>query len=438
MIVFGVIVKASTVRRIAAMMVAASAFSGAVGSSPALANTFAATELSYDAALLNQFNQIVIGNLSLPSDTTQLYTDGRIVAGSVTTGTYGVGNCVASSCSGATTFGASSNPTAGTTTVSTSNPGYGAFTVFGNVAGNIASASAGGGTTTINVQGNLTGSTDANATGYGKAGGISGANTGATVNVGGTLSSTAAIRDTPTFNTTQASGTTAGTGRNSNVGTTNYSQTLAKVFPFGSEQTDFSTPLQNLYSGLANLPGTPGVKADALPSSQSGVFTSGVDYTGSNGKTYGVVTTTLANFSAEGSSFTGVANNSANAATFVIITGTGSNYVLPTITSADSKVIYDFVSASNLQLGGNFDGTILAPLANLVNGTGTVSGTVVVASMTQTQNLYAGSAFTGDLSGLTNFTYNARVPEPASLLLLGSGVSGVAWLRRRRRSRKTS
>jgi choice-of-anchor A domain-containing protein len=168
-----------------------------------------------------------------------------------------------------------------------------------------------------------------------------------------------------------------------------------------------------------------------LPSGQTGLFTAGTDYT-ANGKSYGVVTTTLANFVAEGTSFGGIKNGSSDAATFVIITGDATGAVLPTLNYSDPKVIYDFVSSSSLTVNNTFNGTILAPLASFTTNA-TVNGTMIVNALNNLSALSDTNAFTGDLSGLTNFTYNARVPEPASIALLSSGVAGVAWLRRKRK-----
>jgi hypothetical protein len=392
---------------------------------PAYANTFSATELTYDDALLSQFNLIDLGNYNGPTGTTSVSVSGRAVTGSETIGTYA--QFCQTNCSGNTTIGASSSTTAGVTAPTTSNLAYGALTVFGSVTGN--TVAGGGGNIFINgnIVPNANAPSSASLSVTGGVSGSSGSSTGLYIN--GVLSSGASARDAGALYTTQ---TQAAFGSNvTGITSQNYSQALANVFPFASEKTAFGTPLQNLYSGLANLPGSPGVSAESLPAAYSGVFTASTDYT-ANGKSYGVVTTTLANFEAEGTSFTGVANGSGDAATFVIITGTGGT--LPTITNSDPKVIYDFVSASSLTVNTAFDGTILAPLASLTQGSGgTINGTVVVASITENANLYNTNAFTGDLSGLTNFSYNARVPEPASIAIFGSGMAGLAWLRRKRK-----
>jgi choice-of-anchor A domain-containing protein len=383
----------------------------ALCAAPAHANTFGATELSYDNALLSQFNLVTLstGSSSYNSNpSTAANTNGRVIIG----GSANFGNdhvC----------YNASTGACVGNATSAIDSTGqlFGAVTVFGNVSAYATlGRQTGGGD--VAIKGDTTGF-------------ISGGN--GKFSFGGQTSGLTLDTNSSTINvTTAATGGTINNANGTKTGPTPATPTvlpLATVFPFSL--SGITTEAKDLYSGLANLPGTPGVKADALPANYSGAFTSGVDYTGSNGKTYGVVTTTLANFAAEGSSFTGVTNNTSNAATFVIITG--SSGTLPTVTTTDPHVIYDFVSASSLATSGVFDGTILAPLASLTQGSGAINGSVVVASITQNADLYNTNAFTGDLSGLTNFTYNARVPEPASIALFGSGLAGVAWLRRKRK-----
>jgi choice-of-anchor A domain-containing protein len=411
------------------LLALAGALAAIVATAPrASAATFAATELTYDNALLSQFNLLNLQSFTASGNET---IGGRaLVGGNFTTnGTETI--CNATACSGNTTLPVTATPGAAFTAVAAntasnntgSGYGYGSLTVFGNIVNSgtatntVVKLTDGG---DLDVKGNVgSGKFSLPATG-----------TGSGANVAGTVQSNTVFQTPTELRVASTTGLAAANYTSRTGQTVQTSDTLAQIFePFVSstdEADEFKTPLQDLYAGLANLPGTPGVAADALPSGQTGIFTSGSDYT-ANGKTYGVVTTTIANFAAEGASFTGVANKSTDAATIVVISGDGAGLTLPTITNTDPKVIYDFVGASTLKLGGAFDGTILAPLATLTEGTGTVNGTVVVASMTQTQALVDTNAFTGDLSGLAGLGYNARVPEPWSVALLAAGIAaGIA------------
>jgi len=375
-----------------AMLVATAAFGCADRS---LAAPLSSSELTYDRALLGNFNLISLGNYNTNNE-----TEGRILVGGNASVNGSTNVCFNGGCNGNTSFGG------------TGIQGYGALTVFGNVTGGFTVMNGGD----IDVRGNVGASTYS-------------LNGKGSLNVGGTTQSGTVIDSPTSIQTSQSS--LAATVRNPASGySLKTSVAINTVFPFGSNATaDFGKPLSNLSQGIAALPGSPGVTAQALPANQSNsAFLAGADYT-ANGKTYGVVTTTLANLVAEGQNFGGVQNGSGNNATFVIVTGDVTNATLPTLNSLYSNVLYDFVDAKSLIASGGFNGSILAPLATLTQS-GVINGSLIVASLYQSAELHQGNLFTGDLTGL--MTTTSRVPEPASLALLGAGLAALATLRRRK------
>ncbi len=398
--------------------------------SAAHASTFPATELSYDAALLSQFNLINLGNLT--AATSQTIAGRALVGGNVTTGgtetvctavvtALGCGNTTMAVTSGTSAGVKTATSTSSNSTSSPPNYGYGALTVFGSVTGSLTTT--GGGD--FNVQGDL----GAGTINLNQKGGL---------NYGGaSQTGTAASGPTEVRRTANGAG---GTLTNTPVTfTSEKADTLAQVFnPFGTAASltnNFVNPMTDLSRGIANLPGTPGVTAQALPLNQTTLFTSNTAYSSSGGTTnpkYGVVTTTVDNLT--DGTFAGVANGTGNNSTFVIVTGQlGAGKALPTLATTNANVLYDFVDATELRFAGAWNASILAPLATITSMGGAINGSVVVASMTQSQSLNVGNVFNGDLSGLNTVSFR-RVPEPASLAMLAVGVAGAAAARRRRRA----
>jgi choice-of-anchor A domain-containing protein/uncharacterized protein (TIGR03382 family) len=103
----------------------------------------------------------------------------------------------------------------------------------------------------------------------------------------------------------------------------------------------------------------------------------------------------------------------------------GTQIIGNTATGYD-KILFNFYQATDIAFGGTFQGTVLAPNANVTGGNGQLDGGLIAQS-------YNGSIEFHDL--LFNGTlpaYTAPTPEPAPFVLCGAGLVLLGMVRRRR------
>jgi choice-of-anchor A domain-containing protein len=106
-------------------------------------------------------------------------------------------------------------------------------------------------------------------------------------------------------------------------------------------------------------------------------------------------------------------------------------------------VIYNFVNATDINLTGSFNGSILAPKATVTAGSLGFNGSLIALNLGKSDNYaqleahtyqYGGTSGTPDLFTGSLPPSTSAVPEPGTYAMVGFGLlSGVAVLRPRRR-----
>jgi choice-of-anchor A domain-containing protein len=90
-------------------------------------------------------------------------------------------------------------------------------------------------------------------------------------------------------------------------------------------------------------------------------------------------------------------------------------------------ILFNFAGASSVYIGGQLDGSVLAPFAVLTGGS-QMGGTFIAAQIGQT-----GEVHNLEYQGVTPFsTPTDPIPEPSTLIFMGTGMLSMATLLRRR------
>jgi choice-of-anchor A domain-containing protein len=95
--------------------------------------------------------------------------------------------------------------------------------------------------------------------------------------------------------------------------------------------------------------------------------------------------------------------------------------------STNSNILFNFSNADTVTINGQLTASALAPFA-ILSGNSQMAGTFIAAAIGQTGEVH-NQEFTGTLPN----TPVAATPEPASLALMGTGITALAGLLRRRR-----
>ncbi len=334
-------------------------------------------------SLLNQFNEIVFGNVTSGSE-----TEGRaVIGGNLTQSGAGL-YCFQTDDGSGPCSSASLAATTPQIAVGAVNKSFGALTVYGNVSGSIAAQYGSifiGGTNTAAISLNTSGQT-------------------AYVRTQGTSS---AVNGNLVYATT-ANGATP-TAQNGTVSQGSFTPP--------SFATTFQTPLQNLATYLSGMTGINQGTSNtfnATPTLINGVAVTVYNVQGSN------LPTVIQNF-----------NFSLNGAQTVIINVIGSVGSVATNLNGftgDDNVIWNFEGAGALTLP-SWAGTILAPTDALTMN-GISQGDIVAASLTQGANEIHDYAFTGNLSFVPTGS-GTPAPEPGGLATIALGSGLLLALRRR-------
>jgi choice-of-anchor A domain-containing protein len=306
----------------------------------------------------------------------------------------------------------------------TVNGGTGSVSVIGANSGALSLAS--GGTVYVGNGNHGTIAVNGSGTTLGINGNNSGTlslNNGSTLSVNGSNSGTIQLNGgSMTYTGSEGSVTNANGGTAKQVSSVNLS---APTSTLGSFANTFQTQLTALSSQLS------GVAANSTATASNGVVTfnaspnsSGVAVFNVNSSLFSGASTVT--FNLDGATSVIINVNVNSCANNVCIFAPTANFEDPT--DYASAVLWNFTNATNLNFTTEFGGSILAP-DGTVDNSAAIDGTLVAAndSSSSTGELHS-DPYTGTLPGS-----QTAAPEPASLALVGSGIAGLAAIRRRRR-----
>ncbi len=324
---------------------------------------------------------------------------------------------VGGSNSGNLNFSGAANITVGGANSGTLNLNSGGSVYTGTNTGTIAGASS----TTMKINGNNS------ATLYLNGGGtvaLNGSNTGTIALNGGSLSYTGTQSGTLYLN----SGATATKVASLDLPT--------PVSTLGSFASTFQTPLAALSTQLSGIAANSSTTASPYGAI---AFNAAPDATGTavfgiNSSLFSPNSTVTINLAGATSVIINVNVDSCVSTNCAFALPNSLNFINPTGYAA--TVLWNFVNATSLNFPTEFGGSVLAPLA-AVSNSAPIDGTVVAASFAGSAVIrsrpYTGTLPNGAAQGLTPPGSTVRAPEPASLLLISTGLASLAAIRRRRR-----
>ena len=268
------------------------------------------------------------------------------------------------------------------------------------------------GTTTLGINGGTSGGVSLN---NGSTLSLNGGNTGTIQLNGGSL----------TYAGSEGNVTNINGGSVTQVASMNLT---APISTLGSFATTFQTPLTQLSAQLS------GVAANSTATSSNGAVTfnaapnsSGVAVFNINSSLFSGASTVTINL--DGATSVIINVNVDSCSTNVCTFAPTANFENPT--DYASAVLWNFVNATNLNFTTEFGGSILAPDAT-VDNSGSIDGALIAENDNGSTGELHSYSYTGTFPGTP-----VPTPEPASLMLIGTGVAWLATVRRPRVSRKT-